>query len=135
MRFVDGADRYHVQADGKLAFTVGTSTCPDGGALGWTAPRTRAATLAPCVSPVGVAIAADRVLAVDTTQTPDRVTRFGLDGSSEVLATADAGSIRALDDDGTTVAVVQRACGQERVALLTGGNGPADLTSAACPAP
>ena len=49
-----------------------------------------------------------------------------------MLATADAGSIRALDDDGTTAAVVQGACGQERVVLLTGGTAP-DLTSAACP--
>ena len=65
---------------------------------------------------------------------PDRVTRYGLAGSSEVLATADAGSIRGLDDDGTTAALVElRACGQERVVLLTGGTAPADLTSAACP--
>ena len=85
--------------------------------------------------PSQLAIAADRVLAVDTTQTPNHVTRWALDGSSEVLATVDPGSIRALDDDGTAAAVVQHACGQERVVLLTGGTGPADLTSAACPGP
>jgi len=135
-RVVANSDRYDVQADGKLAFAVGTPACQQGeGVLEWTAPHTRATTLAPCVSTIGVAIAADRVLAVDTTQTPNHVTRWALDGSSEVLATVDPGSIRALDDDGTAAAVVQHACGQERVVLLTGGTGPADLTSAACPGP
>jgi hypothetical protein len=138
VRVVASSGLYDVQADGKLAFIVGTPTChqePNGGVLEWTAPHTPATTLAPCVSTIGLAIAADRVLAMDTTQTPYRVTRWALDGSIEVLATVDAGSIRALDDDGTTAAVVQHACGQERVVLLTGGTGPADLTSAACPGP
>ena len=79
MRFVDGADVYDVQADGKLAFIAGTRACPGNQAviaeLGWAAPHTPATTLAPCVSSIGVAIAADRVLAVDIAQGPDRVTR------------------------------------------------------------